>query len=163
MRLNRNFVSLVVLCVLTVFVSAGYADHGVGYHKKGEYGGYHRKGLSGKAMKKMHMVLRNKKELEITDEQEQAIRKLKYDTKKKVITMKAEADVIAVDIKSMMYDDDPMDTEAINALIDKKYEIKKNKAKILIGAYAELKKILTAEQKDKLRDLVSSGYHKKQS
>ena len=46
-----------------------------------------------------------------------------------------------------------IDTEAIDALIDKKYEIKKEKAKSMVGAYAELKGILTAEQKDKLKEL----------
>ncbi len=173
MKLNRNVLSLVVLCVLTVFVSAGYTDQcagytdqcagykkGCGYQKKGGYGGYHSKGLSEKAMKKMHIVLRSKKELELTDEQEQAIRKLKADTKKKVITMKADVDIIVVDIKELMRDD-PMDTEAINTLIDKKYDIKKTKAKILIGTYAELNKILNEDQKAKLCDLYSGKVCKK--
>jgi len=159
-KLNRNVMSLVVVCMLAIFASAGYADHGVGCNRGDGPGEHKKRDFSAKVMKRMHIVLKNKKDLELTDEQVQAIRKLKSDIKKKVITMKAEVDIIVVDIKAMMYDD-PMDTEAVNALIDKKYEIKKKQAKVLIGVCAEVKKILNEEQKDKLCDLFSDQGCKK--
>lgn len=45
------------------------------------------------------------------------------------------------------------DIAAINKLIDEKYELEKARAKSLVKAYAELKGILTEEQKKRLKDL----------
>ena len=55
-----------------------------------------------------------------------------------------------MDIKEAMWSDN-LDLEAINTLIDKKYDLKKAKAKSSIADYAELKGILTEEQKAKMK------------
>ena len=39
-------------------------------------------------------------------------------------------------------------------MLDQKYDLKKEKTKSLIAAYAELKKILSKEQKELLKELV---------
>ena len=46
-----------------------------------------------------------------------------------------------------------IDTGAIDKLIDKKYDLKKEKAKSSVRAYASVKGLLTSEQKSKLKDL----------
>jgi Spy/CpxP family protein refolding chaperone len=43
---------------------------------------------------------------------------------------------------------------AVNKLIDQKYEIKKSKMKTAVKSLSELKKILSREQMDQLRDLL---------
>jgi Spy/CpxP family protein refolding chaperone len=56
-----------------------------------------------------------------------------------------------VDIKGSLCED-PIDKKSINKLIDKKYELKKAKAKALVDAYATFQAILTDDQKKKLKE-----------
>ena len=109
---------------------------------------------------KAGFLIKNSDELELSDEQVDQIKKLKMETKKEVIRDQAEVDLIKVDIKSKMWDD-PVDVKAIDKLIDKKYDIKKKKAKALIGAYAQLQGILSDKQKDAAKALWKSCKCKK--
>jgi len=109
-------------------------------------------GLEGKFSGKAHMVLKNQDELDLTDKQIKEIKKLKIETKKDLIQKNAEIDIIALDIKAEMYGKQ-IDTDAVDKLIDKKYDLKKEKAKSLVRACAGIKEILTSEQKDKLKDI----------
>jgi Spy/CpxP family protein refolding chaperone len=59
---------------------------------------------------------------------------------------------LAVDIKAEMWKD-PMNVDKINKLIDQKYDLKKEKTKIIVKAYDDIKNILTADQKAKLKDV----------
>jgi len=120
-------------------------------HGKDKKGGYHCAGkdkLSGKA----HFILRNKKELGLTDKQVKEIKALKIAAKKDMIAKKAAIELVSVDLKARMWES-PIDTAAMDKLIDRKYELKKEKAKASIRACARLKNILTEEQKQKMKDL----------
>jgi hypothetical protein len=64
-----------------------------------------------------------------------------------------------VDIKSELWED-PIDKERVYKLIDQKYKQKKEKAKAVIDAYDVFKKILTEDQKKKLREVYSKGFSK---
>ncbi|MFC2092125.1 hypothetical protein ACFLTD_05070 [Elusimicrobiota bacterium] len=77
-----------------------------------------------------------------------------------MIRKKADIEIIALDIKSKMWEDD-IDVEAINGLIDKKYDIKKSKAKNLVAACAKLRSILSAKQRAKLKGIVKNAGKKK--
>ena len=145
MRKRNLVVSVLVLALVFNFLAlTAYADHG---KEKGHKGGF-----ESKFYKKAVMLLKNKEELGLSDKQAQDIKALKYDTKNGVIRKKAEIDIIALDIKRAMWED-KIDTVAINKLIDKKYELKKEKTKTLVNAYAKLKGSLTEEQKTKLKAL----------
>ena len=109
-------------------------------------------GLKDKFFTKAHFILKNHEELDLSDEQVKAVKKLKSDVKKDMINKKAKIDVLDVEIHTLMWED-PADLDAMNALIGNKYEIKKEKAKALASAYAQLKGILTPEQRDKLKKL----------
>jgi len=120
-------------------------------HGKSKKGGYHCSGkdkLSGKA----HFLLKKKTELGLTDEQVGKIKALKIAVKKDIIAKKAEIDTLSVDIKSKMWET-PMDTGAIESLIDRKYELKKQKEKASLRACDKLKGVLTEEQKQKMKEL----------
>jgi hypothetical protein len=106
-----------------------------------------------KVFKKIHVIMKNKDELKLSENQITEIKKLKVDAKKNLIRKKAEIDVISVDIKSKLWDE-TIDVSGINKLVDQKYDLKKEKTKSLIGAYAELKKILSKEQKEMLKKLM---------
>ena len=96
----------------------------------------------------------------ISDEQVKKIKGLKVSTKKDLIRKKADIDIVALDIKSALWEDE-VDLATVNALIDRKYDLKKEKAKSLVAAYAALKGILTEEQRDKLKTLYRGGKDKK--
>ncbi len=110
------------------------------------------KGLEKKFYFKAHMILKNKEELGLSDKQVKKIKDLKIETKKDLIRKNAEISIVALDIKAAMYGDQ-INTTAVDKLIDKKYDLKKEKAKSLVGAYAAVKGTLTSEQKDKLKGL----------
>ena len=91
-------------------------------------------------------------DLGLSDDQIAKIKALKLDVKKELIQQNADIDIPGIDIKAEMYAD-TIDVDAINKLISKKYDLKKAKAQYLVTKYAQLKNILTAEQKDKLKDI----------
>jgi Spy/CpxP family protein refolding chaperone len=124
------------------------ADTG-GCHKGNRYGC----SFEEKIMCKFHLVISNHDKLNLSDEQTAKIKGLKINTKKDLIKRNAEIDLISVDMKSKLWED-VIDKEDINKLIDQKYELKKAKTKVLINAYAELKNILTDEQRKKLKDII---------
>ena len=145
-----------ILAIAAIFLLAGSSALLADSHKHGKceksqrYGG----SFDSKVFAKAHFILKNEDELDLTEDQAKKIKDLKAETKKSKIQKQAEIDVLAVDIKSEMYGD-KIDIEALNKLIDQKYEAKAQKAKLLAGAYAQLKDTLTDEQKDTLKDLYS--------
>jgi len=144
---KKNIVvsSLVVFFCAMFFASMAYAD-------RGYKDGHHKYGLDKKVLKKFHLILTHKDDLGLSDEQVKKIKGLKIKTKKNLIKQKAEIDLIKIDIKSSLWED-KIDIKTIEKLIDQKYEIKKEKAKALINSYAELKNILSDEQKAKLKSI----------
>jgi len=146
--MNRKITVLVsVMMVLLVgcFVTLVNAE---GDSKKGG----HNKELDYTVFSKAHFLIKNQEELKLTDEQVAKIKDLKIQAKKDLIMKKAEIEVLAIDIKSKLYED-TINIEEINKLVDQKYELKKEKAKFLIENFANLKNILTAEQKEELKSL----------
>tara|TARA_Y100000031_G_C8157631_1_gene355343 strand:- start:79 stop:555 length:477 start_codon:yes stop_codon:yes gene_type:complete len=139
--------SLVMILMLGSVVSTAHAD---GYGKS--KGCYYKQKSSCKVLKKAKFMLHNQEELGLSDEQVKQIKDLKVKAKKEVIRKKAEIEILAIDIKAGMWAD-VIDANAINGLIDMKYELKKQKAKSLLSSYVELKNILTAEQKKTLKAL----------
>jgi len=145
--MSKRFIVAVVLCMamaLNLAAFDAYAGHG---KEKG-----HHFSLEDKFSKKAHFILKNKEELGLSDEQVKQVKDLKIKTKKNLIGKKAEIEILGLDIKAAMWSD-PLDVNTVNKLIDKKYDLKKDKAKSLVGAYAALKGLLTEEQKEKMKGL----------
>jgi len=144
---------IAVVILLAVFaVSSFLPSTAMAYGKEKDKACHGKKGLDEKILWKAHFFLRNSDDLELSDEQVKQIKDLKFAVKKELVVQNADIEVLGIDIKSKLYSSE-IDTEAISKLIDQKYDLKKAKAKYLVGKYAELKGILTAEQKEKLRDL----------
>ena len=108
--------------------------------------------LEDKFFKKAGMILSNKEELGLSDEQVNKVKELKMNTKKDLIRKDAEIEILALEIKSEMWKD-PADTVAVNKLVDKKYDLKKETTKALVAGCAALKDVLTKDQKAKLKEL----------
>lgn len=128
----------------------GYDKH----HKMLEWHGkWHQMRLDDKFFHKAHFVLIFADEIGLSEEQIDAIKALKHETKKKLIQYEADIEVLALDIKAKLYEKPPLDVEGTHALVDQKYEIKKAKVKHLVSSFAELKSIVTEEQWIKLRNV----------
>ena len=134
------FVMILVLLLCLSGVNYSYA------------GGGYKHGLDDKLHEKTHLIFSNKEELGLSDSQVEKIKELKIATKKDIISKDASIDIMAVDIKAEMWKD-PINVDKINKLIDKKYDIKKEKMKIIVKTYADIKDILTKDQKAKLKEI----------
>lgn len=120
----------------------------------------HGRGAGGKGsdlremfFKKSQMLWKHQAELGISEDQLAAISSLKAAVEKDLIQKDADSEVIGIDIQQRMMED-PIDVKAVNVLLDKKYEAKKAAARSLVSACAELRKILTEEQKQKMKQLM---------
>ncbi|MFC1570747.1 hypothetical protein ACFL4E_03080 [Candidatus Omnitrophota bacterium] len=106
-------------------------------------------GLEGKFYRQAHKILEHNKELGLTAKQVKEVKALKVKVKKDLIKQDADIKTLKVEINTLMWEA-PMSLDETNMLVDKKYELKKKKAKYIVSAYDKLNKILTKEQLDKL-------------
>ena len=148
MKVRFGAIALLIILVAAFCTTTCYADYGSKYCKKTK----RYEGLEEKLFYKAHFILKNEEELGLSEKQVDQIRKLKIDTKKDLINKQAQIDLIGVDIKTQMWED-PMDLDAMNELVEHKYMIKEAKTKALLAAYAQLKSILTEDQKTTLKRL----------
>lgn len=104
-------------------------------------------------MKSTCCAIKNKEELGLSEEQATKIKDIGSKTKKEVIQLKADSEKVGVDMKAAISAND-FNAEAINALIDKNLELKKQTMKTIVNSHAELLAILTPEQQVKLKEVV---------
>ena len=156
--------TIIISCVLVVGIilsglafadSQGKGDH-KGFGSKQSHNGH---SLEKKVFHRFHLAIANEVELGLSEEQYEKIKTLKINTKKDLIMKRAEIDVLKIDIKAKLWED-TIDKKGINKLIDKKYELKKEKAKALIDAYAQFKNIITEEQKKVLKTIIRQRHKK---
>ena len=145
-------IALLIVVLSCFLVTTTYAES----DKKSSH---HKFGLDTMLFHKIHAALKNQEDLGITDEQIEKIKTLKIELKKDLIKRNAEIDLVKVDIKSELWKD-PIDKERVYKLIDQKYKQKKEKAKALIDACDMFRKILTDDQKKKLKSMHSKGFSK---
>jgi Spy/CpxP family protein refolding chaperone len=136
--------------LVSVMVLAGAAVSSYAFEHGGKRG--HHLDFETKFFKKAMMIFSNREELGLSDEQVAKIKELKTSVKKDLIRKEAEIEITAIDIEAEAHKD-PMDTNAVIKLVEKKYDLKKEKEKSLVRACAALKGTLTKEQKEKLEGL----------
>ncbi|MFC1508082.1 Spy/CpxP family protein refolding chaperone [Candidatus Omnitrophota bacterium] len=146
--MGKRFIVIALLVCFTFLTAQVYAEQGKMKVGHGD--------MEGKFYKKAMLIIANQEELGLTDAEVKKIKDLKIATKKDLITKKAEIDLIAIDIKAALWED-TVDINSVNALIDKKYELKKQKTKSLVAAYVTLKGTLTKEQTALLKGLCKKG------
>jgi len=163
---RRKIVAALVLVSLlssSAFVSqSGARDHEQkkGMHKTKEGREHGKKKMDEKLFYKMHLTIKNQDELGLSDKQVDKIKTLKMTTKKTLIMKKAEIEVVALDVKAAMWEEN-IDVKAVEKLIDKKYDLKKEKAKLLVNTCASFRKILTKDQKAKMKTLKKQSKNKR--
>ncbi len=155
----KNRISLVILTALIIFslaAPAGYAYMKKGYMMGGMKMRQQKEELEGKFYSKVKFMLSNHEELELTDKQIEAIKDLKIKVKKDLIKTDAEIDMAQVEMKAEMWEE-KYDLAALDKIIDRKYDLKKQKAKYLVKAISDLKSILTDEQMKKAKSMWMKG------
>jgi hypothetical protein len=151
-----------IIAIFLTFIFVGIFSvtcHAEGYCKKKKYDKGHGHNLEKKVFNRFRLAITNEAELGLSEEQYEKIKTLKINAKKDLIIKRAEIDVLKLDIKTKL-GEDPIDKKDINKLIDKKYELKKEKAKALVDAYDRFKNILTEEQKKALKTVVRQRHKK---
>jgi Spy/CpxP family protein refolding chaperone len=131
--------------VMTVMASPVYADKAC---KRNDPKGIFGHGI----LMKMHMAIENQERLKLSEDQITKIKNLDADTRKEMIKMKADIELIDVDLNQKLMDE-ALDIKATNELIDKKYDLKKEKAKAIVAAHAQFKELLSKEQEEVLKKL----------
>ena len=145
--MSKKLLGIAVVVVFTVCVLSVQAH---AYGKKGEKSGAHFS-LEEKVMKKAHFLMENQEEIGLSDEQIEKVRAAKLATKKSLIKLGAEIELLSIDMKSMLYQE-AVDVKALKKLVDKKYELKKEKTNMLIDAYVKIKGELTEDQVKLMKD-----------
>lgn len=146
--MNKKFMGTILVVFTLIFSVLAVKTYARDYGKtKG-----HCWGLEEKFSEKAHFFLKNQEKLELSDEQIEKIKDLKIKAQKDIIRKDAELKILALDLQNGLRKD-AINTDAVNDLIDKEYDLRKEKTKSLVDAYAALKDILTAEQKEKIKGL----------
>jgi len=101
---------------------------------------------------KVMFLLSQKEELDLKDEQVQAIKDIKYEIKKKLIESEPQLKLAVLDMKEELRKD-KVNMDRLNALIDVRMEAKKALAKAVLKAMVDTMSLLTPEQKSQLQDL----------
>ena len=148
MKMIKGF--LVVLAVM-VFCSVSLAE---------PHGQDGKEDFQSKVIGKAHMMLINQEELGLSEEQIKQVKDIKIKLKKDMIQQGAQIEILAVDIMAALWAD-KVDKEAVDKLIDNKYDLKKAKAKELVAAYVKLNEVLNEDQAKEMKSLcVKMKQHK---
>lgn len=147
--MKKFFMAMMLFCLVSALAAMPVMAGGRGMCR---YDSYENMSLEDKFMDKASFIMMNKDELGITGEQEKTIKDLKTELKRTLIKKQAEIDLLALEIKSGLWED-TIDTAALSKLIAQKYELKKDKTIAIVEAYANLKKTLTKEQMDSMKKL----------
>jgi Spy/CpxP family protein refolding chaperone len=154
--MKNKIAVFVALAFLASSVLTGTAYAGHEWEKSKSSKCDSKDGVEKKFYRQAGMIM---KKLDLSKEQMKEVKALKSEVKKDLIRQQAEIDLVKVDCMSEMRQDS-IDTDAVNALIDKKYDAKKAKAKIVISGIAKLNNILTKEQKETLKEMCGKSYKK---
>lgn len=101
---------------------------------------------------KAFFILSNSDEIGLSDEQIDNIKKIKMRVIKNTILREAEIDAVSLDLAGALQEENP-DQKTVQNLLDKKYDMKKQKASEIIKGYMDMKNILSKDQTKKLKDI----------
>ncbi len=153
-----------ILGFLVMFAaSTAFANHGGKFCPMG--GGKACKGMScashqqespcpivNTLLEQAHAALEHSKDLGLTAEQIQGIREIKIEAKKHNIRMKAEMEIMQLDMKVMLKSD-TFDAEAAKAMMEKGMPGMMEGGKKVIDWYGKFRSILKPEQWEKLKEI----------
>jgi Spy/CpxP family protein refolding chaperone len=138
--------TIVLLCLCFALASSGLAE---ARSKSKDSGGCK---VYNKFYSNTKIIMSNSAKLGISDAQIDEVRKMKYDTKKNKIKACADIKIVGVEISEALWKE-KVDIDKVNALIDKKYQMKAQLKKDMVGSYVSLNEMLTADQKEMVKSI----------
>lgn len=159
--LNLLSFAVIVTGILITQIPSAFADHGGGHSGckfMSKFLGKSQGDLKDIYFGTAHSILKNKENLGLTEDKVTAIKDMKHEMKKQIVTQKAEIEVVELEINKEL-SQSTIDEEKVNRLVDQKYDLKKTQTKNLVEALTKLKGMLTPEQAAQLKD--SWGYKHK--
>lgn len=138
----------------------GMAMSGMKHGKRGYGNAGKNVALYGMLFKKVHFILMNAEELQLTDDQRKSVKAIKTAAKKDTIRKNADIEIVSIDILSQMHED-KIDTASIHSLLDKKFNLKGALAKGMIDSFAKLNGVLSSKQQNKLKSIYHKSKRKK--
>jgi hypothetical protein len=108
--------------------------------------------ITSKLTKKACFLLSHAEEIGLSDEQVQKIKSIKMEAKKQHILAKAQMKIGIIDMKAKLHEDE-LDVDGLNAMVDQFAAGFAASTKKAIQSYAELKGLLSDEQKAKAKTL----------
>ncbi len=112
-----------------------------------------------KLKKKIGLLWENKEDLGLKDGQLDKIKDIKHASTKKLIQLKADIEIVMVDLKSAMYVDS-IDVDSVNKLIEAKYAAKEEASKTFIKSISDIQQVLSKDQRDQWKDLCKKSQNK---
>lgn len=160
--INQSNTSSLLLYLLTlsfavvISITSSYADEderehmGMGYGHMG-YGhmGSHRMGMMGMG----YGLLNN---LDLSNEQRTAIRNIKKEMRPKKFALKDKIDELSDELHTL-YNKDKPDAKKVSAVYKKIFDLKQQQIELSITTKNKIYDVLNKQQKDKLKELKSSG------
>lgn len=138
--------TIILLCLCFVAASSGLAEAG---SKSKDSGGCK---IYNKMYANTKIIMNNSAKLGISDAQREQVRKMKYETKKNKIKACADIKLAGVEISEALWKEN-VDLDKVNALIDKKYQMKARLKKDMVASYVALNEMLTPEQREKVKQM----------
>ena len=108
--------------------------------------------ITAKFTKKSQFMLQNQADLGLSADQVKTIEALQLDVEKLSLRQEADMKIWMLDLKAKLKED-PIDTEALNVMMEQGAAGMAQSGKASIGAYAKLKGVLSPQQMQKMKDL----------
>jgi len=114
-------------------------------------------GMGGGMMCDDHPIWKHVTGLGLDDKQTAAIKALRTKTMKDMVRKKADQQIAHIELKDLL-DKDPVDMKSVEALAKKSESIRTEMFVAHIRMHEEVKALLTAEQKKKLKEMMEAGH-----
>ena len=114
-----------------------------------------------KLKNKAKILWENKEELGLKEDQLDKIKDIKHAAIKGLIQRKADLDIVMVDLNSAKHAD-AMDVQAVNTLLDAKYDVKKETAKAYVKAVSDIQQVLSKDQHSQWKELMKKAKHERE-
>jgi Spy/CpxP family protein refolding chaperone len=113
-------------------------------------------GMDGPRMMGHGSLLSLRDELGLTDDQVKRLRELRMDREKQAINDRATVEILELELRELLFEED-VDIKAVDTKIDRIASLNAKMHKDRIHGMLDSRKVLTAEQQKKMKDLSGPG------
>jgi len=104
-----------------------------------------------------HPMWKHLMSLGLDDKQKDALKALRSRTMKDMVKKKADMQIAGIELKDLL-DKDPVDLKAVEASVKRKESLKGEMFLAHVRAHEEMKSLLTADQRKRLKEMMEAGH-----